>query len=134
MSPNVLRAIERPLFVFRKAILVGFAAALAALSWLPPKAMTRTFLGGHAEHLLAYLGTAVVLGLAFSRSPRPAVQCALLMGYAAFLEAGQIYTPGRHASIEDFAFSSSGILLGALLLWIARSRFRAAEPGDAPGE
>jgi VanZ family protein len=49
------------------------------------------------------------------------VQCLLLIGYAAILEAGQLYATGRQASIQDFAFSSSGVLIGAMLAWIART-------------
>jgi hypothetical protein len=49
------------------------------------------------------------------------VQCLLLIGYAAILEAGQLYATGRQASLQDFASSSSGVLIGAMLVWIART-------------
>ena len=84
--------------------------------------MTRTVLGGHAEHLIAYLGTAIIMGLTFRESPRLAVQCVLLIMYAAILEGGQLYSPGRHASFQDLAFSSAGVVIGGLVLWMARSR------------
>jgi hypothetical protein len=61
---------------------------LTMLAWLPAHAMTRTSLGGHAEHLLAYLATTIVMGLAFPGRPRLAVQGVLLIGYAAILEVG----------------------------------------------
>lgn len=85
--------------------------------------MTRTSLGGHAEHLVAWLGTAMVLGLTSRATPQLAAQCFLLMGYAAVLESGQIYAPGRHASLQDFAFSAAGVLLGSALVWMARRRW-----------
>ena len=50
--------------------------------------MTRTTLGGHAEHLIAYLGIAIVMGLAFQKRPRLAVQCVLLIAYAGVPERG----------------------------------------------
>ena len=82
--------------------------------------MTRTSLGGHAEHFIAWLGTAMIFGLA-SRTPLPlAAQCLLLMGYAALLECGQLFAPGRHASWHDFAFSVGGVLLGGVAVWMAR--------------
>lgn len=108
--------------VFRIALPIGCIGTLAALAWLPPAAMTRTALGGHAEHVIAYLGTAIVIGLVLRKSPPLAVQGVLLVAYAAILEAGQVYVPGRHASLLDFAFSSAGVVLGALILWVARSR------------
>jgi hypothetical protein len=41
-----------------KAVFIVCVIVLAALAWLPAHAMTRTTLGGHAEHLIAYLGAA----------------------------------------------------------------------------
>jgi VanZ family protein len=89
---------------------------------MPAKAMTRTLLGGHAEHFIAYLSTAVLMGFAYRKRPRLAVQCTLLIIYAAFLEAGQAYSPDRHPSFQDLAFSSGGVVTGGLLLWMARDR------------
>jgi len=103
-----------------KAAFIGCVIVLAALAWLPANAMTRTSLGGHAEHLIAYLGAATVMGFA-TRTPRHVVQCLLLIGYAAILEAGQLYAIGRQASLQDFAFSSSGVLIGTTLAWIVRA-------------
>jgi VanZ family protein len=42
--------------------------------------------------------------------------------FAAILEAGQLYSPGRHASFQDLAFSSAGVVIGGLVLSMARSR------------
>ena len=113
---------EKPLSFFLRAAFLGCIIALATLAWLPAKAITRTILGGHAEHFIAYLGTAIIMGLTFQKSPRLAVQCVLLIMYAAILEAGQLYSPGRHASLQDLAFSSGGVVIGGLILWMARHR------------
>jgi VanZ family protein len=104
-----------------KAAFIGCVVALAALAWLPANVVTRTTLGGHAEHLIAYLGTAMVIGLATRTTPRLVTQYLVLIGYAAILEAGQVYAIGRQASLQDFAFSSAGVLIGAALLQIARA-------------
>jgi VanZ family protein len=40
--------------------------------------------------------------------------------YAAFLEAGQAYSPDRHPSFQDLAFSSGGVVVGGLFLRMAR--------------
>ena len=104
-----------------KLAFIGCSVALAALAWLPANLMARTTLGGHAEHLLAYFGTAIVMGLAIRTTPLLVMQCFLLIGYAAILEAGQLYAIGRHASFQDFAFSSTGVLMGTALVWIART-------------
>jgi VanZ family protein len=113
---------KNPLSALLRAAFLGSIIALTTLAWLPAKAITRTILGGHAEHFIAYLGTAIIMGLTFQKSPRLAVQCVLLTMYAAILEAGQLYSPGRHASFQDLAFSSAGVVTGGLILWMARPR------------
>jgi VanZ family protein len=111
-----------------KLAFVGCGVALATLAWLPANVMARTILGGHAEHLIAYLGTAAVLGLAIRTTPLLVAQCILLIGYAALLEVGQLYAIGRHASFQDFAFSSTGVLIGTVLAWIARTCWGRMRP------
>ena len=110
---------ETPIPMLWKAAFIGFVIVLAVLAWLPADAMTRTSLGGHVEHLIAYLGAATVTGFAARTTRRLVVQCLFLIGYAAILEAGQLYAAGRQASLQDLAFSSSGVLIGTMLVWIA---------------
>ena len=63
------------------------------------------------------------MGLAFPRRGlRLIVQCVLLTMYASVLEAGQLYSTGRHASFRDLAFSVGGIVIGGLLLEMFRRR------------
>ena len=94
-------SIETPILLRWKAVFIGCVIALATLAWLPANAMTRTTLGGHAEHLIAYLSTAMVMGLANRTTPWLIAQSILLIGYAAILEAGQLYAIGRQASFQD---------------------------------
>src|SRR3954468_12866512 len=108
----MLQDVERWLLVLLRAAALGCIVVLATLAWLPAGAMTRTTLGGHAEHFVAYMGTALLMGLSFRKSPPLGLQCGLLIIYAAFLEAGQLYSPGRHASLDDLAFSSAGAVMG----------------------
>jgi VanZ family protein len=121
-SAEMPKKIEKPLSVFLHAACIGCIIALATLAWLPATVMRRTILGGHAEHFVAYLGTALLMGLTFQKSPRLPVQCVLLIMYAAALEAGQLYSPGRHASFQDLAFSAAGVVIGGLFLSMARTR------------
>jgi VanZ family protein len=113
---------EKLLSGFLRAAFIGCVITLAILAWMPAKAITRTILGGHVEHFIAYLGTAVLMGLANRKRPLLAVQCILLIMYAAFLEAGQVYSPDRHPSFEDLAFSSAGVVVGGLFLRMGRDR------------
>jgi VanZ family protein len=113
--------IGKRLSILRRVAFLGCIIALATLAWLPANTMARTTLGGQVEHFIAYLGTAIVMGLAFPASSRLAAHSVLLIGYAAILEVGQLYASGRHASFDDFAASAAGVAIGGLCLWIARA-------------
>jgi len=116
------RIIEQSLSVTLRTAFIACLIVAAILALLPADLMRRTALGGHAEHVIAYMGTAILMGLAFPRGPRLAVQCVLLTIYASALEAGQLYSPGRHASFLDLAFSVAGIVIGGLLLGTVQTR------------
>ena len=120
-SVEMTKRHDKQLSVFLRCVSIGCIIALALLAWLPGTIVTRTILGGHAEHFIAYMGTSILMGLAFQKGPRPTTQFLLIM-YAGVLEAGQLYSPGRHASLQDFAFSAAGVVIGGLFLSIARSR------------
>lgn len=69
-------------------------SALAALSLAPAEQMTRTDLGGHIEHVLAYVGTAFLSTAAFGERGISCILFALLT-YAGALEFLQRFSPGR---------------------------------------
>ncbi len=114
--------IDKRLFILRRVAFLGCVTALATLAWLPANTIARTALGGQVEHLIAYLGTTIVVGMAYPTHPRLAAHSVLLIGYAAILEVGQLGAQGRHASFGDFAFSAAGVAIGGLCLWMARAR------------
>jgi VanZ family protein len=91
--------------------------ALAVLSLIPKEHMLRTGLGGHIEHIFAYLGTALVVASAYGSRRWHIV--AGLIAYAGTLELLQNFSPGRTPAVEDFAFSSIGVLLGVALFTLA---------------
>jgi VanZ family protein len=76
--------------------------------------MIRTELGGHAEHLLAYAGTAFLLLRAYGPKRWLGITAGLT-AYAGVLELLQHLSPGRTPALIDFAFSASGVLLGLVL-------------------
>jgi hypothetical protein len=50
MSEN---SAKNPLSVLLRAARIGCIIAFATLAWLPTKDLTRTTIGGHAEHFIA---------------------------------------------------------------------------------
>ena len=102
---------------------IGFGAcivilALAAL--LPADIVIRSELPAKLEHFVAYSGTAVMCGFAFSKKSHLIGRYLLLVLWAGGLEAAQTFSPGRHASVSDFAVSTLGIMCGAAGWWLAK--------------
>ena len=94
-------------------IILANAAALLAASWLPASIMVRTqTLPGQAEHALAYFATGICLTLLLQGRRSPLFITACIAAYAAILEVGQIFVPGRHAQLIDFVASTVGGLGG----------------------
>jgi len=114
---------------YRVAAAWTLIVAIGVLSLLPKEEMVRTGLGGHIEHVLAYAGTAAVVAYAYGVRRAPVFTVGLI-AYAGVLEFLQRFSPGRVSSIEDFAFSAIGVLLGLALFAIADWIVPLA-PGDA---
>jgi VanZ family protein len=93
-------------------------AVVAVLSLTPSAAIVRTGMGGHAEHAVAYAGTAFLTAAAYGSRIR--IVAALLV-YAGILELLQHFSPGRTPSVVDYIFSAGGIGagVGALALLCA---------------
>lgn len=102
----------------RLATWVG-VVLLAVLSLLPAEEMARTSLGGHVEHAIAYAGTAMVMQLGYP-GQSGGRQVLMLIAYAGCLEFLQHFSPGRTPAVEDWLFSSVGVLGGAFVgRWLA---------------
>jgi hypothetical protein len=95
--------------------------ALVLASWTPGEHMMRTGVNGRLEHIAAYFVSALLWVTAYPRWSPWVVGSALAI-CAGVLEVGQIYIPGRHSQIADFAASCLGVALVVLpTKWIRRS-------------
>jgi VanZ family protein len=88
---------------------------VGVLSWLPASMEKRTGAPGQIEHVFAYFCTAAALTLAYPRSSRLKLMVGLIV-YAAVLETGQLYVPGRTAQVIDWAASGLGAVLGMVAI------------------
>jgi len=131
-----MRALGRRLFLELQShdllCRIGFGVCiviLAVAALLPADIVIRSELPAKWEHFVAYSGSAVMCGLAFSRKPHLIGGYLLFGGYlllvlwAGGLEAAQTFSPGRHASVSDFAVSTLGIVSGAAIWWLLRASF-----------
>jgi VanZ family protein len=89
-------------------------ALLAALSLLPAEDMARTGIDGRLEHFIAYAGAGAVAALAYNRAAGWRL-AAWFAAYAALLEAGQNFSPGRHPAPIDAVASALGAAAGISL-------------------
>lgn len=113
---------------------VAGAAGLACLpvlvwlSWIPKDWEVRSGAAGQFEHVVAYAGTALLLGLGFFRVPARHLGLALVV-LGGVLEIGQIWVPGRTAQAIDFAASVGGALSGLAVARALAGRRDAAGQG-----
>lgn len=108
---------------------------IVVLSLVPGWARPHDALGlpGAYEHLIAYMLTAGVLGLAYRKATIRAALLTLLVICAAFLEIGQIWVPGRTGQLIDFGASSIGAGGGLLAAAVIDHVVSRSTPSDPPG-
>ena len=111
------------------ACVVGLAVA----SWTPGQEMVRTGFNTRLEHMAAYLIAGIAVIVAYPRRPTWSI-AAILCAYAAILELGQLYIPGRHAALLDWLASSGGVLCACLTVFVFDRRHRLGNllRGGAP--
>ena len=117
-----------PVTTIRRFVAWSSIAVLGVASWLPGDEMIRTGADGRLEHAAAYLISGLAVFTAYPRRLKWLIAI-LMTCYAGILEFGQLFAPGRHAAILDWAASSGGVLC-ALLLYNAYQRVYASV-GDA---
>jgi VanZ family protein len=121
--PELVRRLFREMESRKLLCRIGFGACIVILvlaALLPADIVIRSELPAKLEHFVAYSGTAVMCGFAFSQKPRLTGRYLLLVLWAGGLEAAQTFSPGRHAAVSDFAVSTLGIICGAAAWWLAK--------------
>jgi VanZ family protein len=95
---------------------VGWASVVAVVvvSLVPGDARPDTGLPGQIDHIIAYCGTAGLLGLGYPTAKSRFGMIVMLISLAATLEVAQRWIPGRHPQFIDFAASVAGTCLGML--------------------
>ncbi|MBL8699227.1 MAG: VanZ family protein [Alphaproteobacteria bacterium] len=95
---------------------------LAVLSLLPKDEMVRTGADGRIEHFVAYAGTTALFALAYGERVGVAWLAAAIAGYAALLECGQTFAPGRTPGLGDWAAGAIGAVAAAIAYAAVRRR------------
>jgi len=104
--------------------------AIVILTFVPPSFRPVTSAPHVLEHLTIFLMTGVAFGVGYPN--RQFVYAIVFAIFAAVLEIGQIWDPGRHARLRDFVVNVFGVWLGLFLTLIwPRSRHGKGEKGRA---
>src|SRR5882757_9796162 len=98
-------------------------AIIVVLSVLPPLYRPVTDVGHNAEHVLIFLATGIAFGFGM---PNRAWSVAIgLIAFAGLIELAQLFVPGRHARLADFAFDAAAAFVG-LILSLSTMRVRCS--------
>jgi VanZ family protein len=114
--------------VILKLIAWCLAAAVTFATLGPARFRPHSDLGQVGEHAFAFALVGLAFGLAYTRNR--AVVAALAVALIGVLELLQLWAPGRHARLDDFAVDAlatcAGFTLAAALDWL-RSRRSSAD-------
>ncbi len=106
------------------------AAAVTFATLGPPRFRPQSSLGQNAEHALAFILLGLAFGLAYTRH-RLLTAAVAVAGIGA-IEILQIWAPGRHARLQDFAVGAlaacAGLGLAAGLDWVMGRSRQATSP------
>jgi VanZ family protein len=102
------------LLLFFRAVGWGSVVAIVVVSLVPGDARPDTGLPGQIDHIIAYCGTAGLLGLGYPAAKSRFGMIVMLISLAATLEVAQRWIPGRHPQFIDFAAGVAGTCLGML--------------------
>jgi VanZ family protein len=103
---------------------------IGALSLVPGEMRPHTGYPGQAEHFLAYWVAAVAICIQQRTWINRIAFAVALCLYAGILEILQIWIPGRHSQLIDFAASASGAVSGCLLVTIVIRSWNSKAPKD----
>jgi len=107
------------------------AAAITFATLGPPRFRPHSIFGQNGDHALAFALLGLAFGLAYTRHRW--LTCAIAVAGIGGLEILQLWAPGRHARLQDFAVDAVtaciGIVIAAGLDWaVQRSRRAPARP------
>jgi VanZ family protein len=92
-------------------------ATAAVLTLVPPQFRPVTGAPSSVEHFMMFFLTGVALAFGYSRSDY--LLYGATIAFSAFLELLQLFVPGRHARLSDFAIdalsAATGIVLSGLI-------------------
>src|SRR3954454_17849045 len=107
-------------------IALAFVVAITTVTLCPIYVRPVTDAPANVERAFAFALLGGTIALGYFRHRDLLVVILLAVVFAALLEAGQNFVPGRHGQIHDFLIKALAVILGAAAIWILR---RMRDPG-----
>src|SRR3954466_5975772 len=104
-------------------IVLTLAVVIAAVTLCPISVRPTTTAPANIERAIAFALLGGTIALGYFRARNLLVGILLALVFAALLEAGQNFVPGRHGQMHDFLIKALAAILGAVAVWIV-SRLR----------
>ena len=104
----------RPSLLLARIVAWTLAAILLVLSVVPPELRPETGVPHYFEHFLAYGVTGAVFSSRLSSGSRFSTSSALV--FCAVIEILQLFVPGRHARLADFATDAIAACAGIAIV------------------
>jgi VanZ family protein len=104
----------RPSLLLARIVAWTLAAILLVLSVVPPDLRPETGVPHYFEHFLAYGVTGAAFCLGYERKPN--LLSVYLLIFCAVIEILQLFVPGRHARLADFATDAIAACVGIAIV------------------
>ena len=91
----------------------ALAALIVFLSVVPPDLRPETPAPHALEHIAIFAALGFAAGIGYHR--RPMAVAIALATFAAFVEVVQLFVPGRHARLSDFAIDALAAIIGLIV-------------------
>lgn len=95
-----------------------FLLVIVALSVVPPTLRPTTTVPHDLEHALAFLGSGILFGIAYTG--HEFVLSTGAVALCAVIEMVQLFVPGRHARMIDLVVDAAAALVGVFVGTLAR--------------
>jgi VanZ family protein len=103
------------------------AVTVAVLSIVPPELRPETGVPHYFEHFLIYAAMAAAFGLGYERSAN--ALATILVAFCGLIEILQLFVPGRHARLLDFAIDAVATCFGVAVASFLKMLYRRTTHG-----
>lgn len=110
--------LRRHFRILTRVVAWSLAAAIIALSIVPPRLRPETVLPHDLEHFVIFFAMGVAFGVGYQSKRLHLI--ALLVIFSGVVELSQLFVPGRHARVTDFVVDGLAVCTGVVTPILAK--------------